>query len=104
VAFRALWPFSLSTKVAKKKTQQRGRWVHEVSEHYTSKCCGKCGILDCNLGGKKIYNCTSKKCDFVLDRDFNGARNILIMNLHHHIGGAIYEGREGFSSSSSMNY
>lgn len=49
-----------------------------VREDYTSKTCGKCGYIDNNLGSKKIYDC--KKCKIKIDRDVNGARNILLKN------------------------
>ena len=77
-----------------------GSCVHEVSEHYTvciffknllillienvnniylkSKCCSNCGVLDRQLGSKKTYNC--KWCGMILDRDYNGAKNIWLMN------------------------
>jgi len=50
-----------------------------VREDYTSKTCGKCGNIDKNLGGKKVYNC--KKCGIKIDRDVNGSRNILLKNF-----------------------
>jgi putative transposase len=53
--------------------------VHEVSEHYTSKTCGKCGNVNYKLGSSKIFTCPA--CGFILDRDWNGARNIFIMNV-----------------------
>jgi putative transposase len=56
-------------------------WVHvvETEEPYTSKTCGCCGEIKQTLGGNKVFKC--KKCDYVADRDFNGARNILLRYL-----------------------
>lgn len=53
--------------------------VHIVDEHYTSKTCGNCGFIKKNLGGAKTYNCD--ECHVKLDRDVNGARNILLRFL-----------------------
>ena len=44
-------------------------------EHFTSKTCGNCGNLE-NIGLKKTFRCG--KCETELDRDLNGARNILL--------------------------
>ena len=49
------------------------------TEEYTSKTCGNCGNIKNNLGSKEIYNCD--KCGISIDRDINGARNILIKQL-----------------------
>lgn len=48
----------------------------EVNEHQTSLTCGICGEHNKTLGSSKIFNC--KKCNLKIDRDLNGARNILI--------------------------
>ena len=55
---------------------KRGCNLYIVDESYTSKTCGKCGELNNNLKGSKIFKCT--KCNLVIDRDWNGARNILL--------------------------
>jgi len=48
-------------------------------EWYTSKTCSQCGWKDENLGGSKIFDC--KNCNIQLDRDYNGARNIMLKSL-----------------------
>ncbi len=48
-------------------------------EAYTSKTCTACGCLHMKLGGAKVFKCPT--CHFTLDRDENGARNILLRYL-----------------------
>jgi putative transposase len=48
-------------------------------EEYTSKTCTKCGNIKYNLGCNKIYKCV--KCGLKIDRDINGARNIMLKNI-----------------------
>lgn len=45
-------------------------------ENHTTKTCSLCGNIDNNVGINKIYKCQS--CGIMVDRDINGARNILI--------------------------
>lgn len=47
-----------------------------VNESYTSKTCGGCGWQNEQLGKSKMFEC--KECGLVIDRDYNGARNILL--------------------------
>lgn len=49
------------------------------TEEFTSQTCGCCGIRNKELGGRKTFNC--KSCKTVIDRDVNGARNILLLLL-----------------------
>lgn len=51
-----------------------------VDEKRTSKTCSNCGNYNENLGAAKIYYC--KKCNCMMDRDINGARNIYIRSLY----------------------
>jgi len=53
--------------------------VKIVTEEYTSKTCGSCGWLNNKLSNKDVFHCS--KCDLKIDRDCNGARNILLKNL-----------------------
>ena len=66
------------------KAEQLGARVHVVSEHYTSKTCTNCHFIKWNLGGNKSYVCPS--CEMRIPRDFNGARNIFVMNFVPCIG------------------
>jgi len=60
------------------KCKEHSSKVAVVDESWTSKTCSGCGKLDHNLGGKKTYEC--KSCGMVMDRDINGAKNILLKN------------------------
>jgi len=68
----------------------RQRLLHKVREYpsckvvlcdeaYTSMTCGACGTLHHSLGASKQFRCPS--CGCTLDRDANGARNILLRYL-----------------------
>jgi IS605 OrfB family transposase len=61
------------------KAQQYGRNVIIQEESYTSKTCGNCGILNKKLGSKRVFQCTN--CNAMIDRDVNGARNIMIKGI-----------------------
>lgn len=58
--------------------------VHEVSEHYTSCTCGNCGLINWNLNGNETFYC--EQCEFNVPRDYNGSRNIFLMNVENNIG------------------
>ncbi len=66
------------------KANQRGRKVILCKEHYTTKCCGRCGELNHTIGAKKVFECSS--CNLVADRDIHAARNILIRALSTYMG------------------
>jgi putative transposase len=61
------------------KCKERNVNLTEVNERYTSKLCSVCGVYNFNLGAKKIFECDV--CNTIIDRDVNGARNILIKSL-----------------------
>ena len=62
----------------KEKAKRMNIIIDEKEEYYTSKTCTKCGNIDYNLNNKNEYKC--KKCKITLERDYNGARNILLRN------------------------
>lgn len=53
--------------------------VEITTEEFTSKTCTRCGTLNDKLGGSKLFRCSA--CDLLMDRDMNGARNILLKHL-----------------------
>jgi putative transposase len=55
-----------------------GKTVIDCSEAYTSKTCGRCGIINTKLGGSKTFKC---ECGYELDRDIHGARNIYLRTI-----------------------
>ena len=57
------------------KCRQLGAKLVVVNESYTSKTCSCCGYEKTNLGGSKVF-----RCDVVMDRDDNAAKNILLRN------------------------
>lgn len=61
------------------KAKRNNSSVMFTTEEYTSQTCTCCGKLHPNLGGNKIFKCPS--CNVVVDRDLNGARNIMIRTL-----------------------
>tara|TARA_R110002049_G_scaffold1641_4_gene12503 strand:- start:25892 stop:26941 length:1050 start_codon:yes stop_codon:yes gene_type:complete len=61
------------------KASEIGNSIIICNEAWTSKTCTGCGNIDRDLGSSKTYDC--KKCKLCIDRDINGARNILLRVL-----------------------
>lgn len=61
------------------KCAQRGNRLILCTEEYTSKTCGRCGVIKTDLRREETYECG--ECGLQIDRDINGARNILIKVL-----------------------
>lgn len=78
------WSHFLFRQRLKQKAEEMDCHIHEVSEHYTSKTCGRCGKVHWKLGSNKKFKCPC--CSFELDRDWNGARNIFLMNIEKSVG------------------
>jgi putative transposase len=72
--------FKFKTRLKYKINCFKNTKLYNVTEEYTSKTCTKCGNIKNDLGSSKVYNCV--ECLLKIDRDINGARNILIKNLH----------------------
>jgi putative transposase len=69
--------FKYKTKLISKCETYNDVEVFICTEEYTSKTCTNCGVLN-NPGSLEIYKCES--CNIIIDRDINGARNILLKN------------------------
>jgi len=50
----------------------------EVDESYTSKTCTNCGVIN-DVKDSERYEC--KSCEIKIDRDLNGARNIMLKGI-----------------------
>ncbi|WP_293342771.1 transposase [Microcoleus sp. CAWBG58] len=66
-------------QMLKHQAAKHGGIVVDVTEEYTSKTCSNCGHIHTKLGGNKVFKCP--ECGHTLDRDFNGAFNILLKAL-----------------------
>ena len=66
-------------RLVNKTREYPGCKVIICDEQYTSKTCGQCGHLHDKLGPSKVFKCP--QCHMEMDRDMNGARNILLRYL-----------------------
>jgi len=62
----------------KEKCLQRNCQLHICTEEYTSKTCGRCGKIEA-LKNYDVFECY--QCGLKIDRDTNGARNIMLKYL-----------------------
>ena len=69
-------PYSFKQRLLSKALEYPWVQIIECREDYTSKTCGRCGGIHRTLGGNKRFVCP--RCSFHVDRDLNGARNILL--------------------------
>lgn len=61
-----------------------GKRLIQPNEACTSITCGNCGLLNRGLGGRHVFRCRPSGnggCGLIIDRDFNGARNIMLRAL-----------------------
>jgi transposase len=57
--------------------------VYVVKEGCTTKTCGLCGTQNHSVKCKKVFECPNKQCNAKIDRDVNGARNIMLRAVFH---------------------
>lgn len=73
------WSHYLFRKRLIQKAIVTGTNIWVTNESYTSKTCTNCGFEHTKLGGSKVFKCPN--CNVIIDRDYNGARNILLRAL-----------------------
>jgi transposase len=68
------------------KAQQLGARVHLVLEHQSTISCGHCLHIKPMMckNSAKWFKC--HWCGYAIDRDWNGARNVALMNVERCIG------------------
>jgi IS605 OrfB family transposase len=76
----ALSHYSFRTRL-EHSCKMNGRAFILCSEAFTSQTCGKCGITN-DVGLSETYRC---KCGLVIDRDINGARNIMLKTFSDYL-------------------
>ena len=62
------------------KCQEYKTQYKEINESMTTMTCGNCGNQK-KMKGEKFYEC--QKCNIIIDRDYNGARNIFLKSIKH---------------------
>ena len=55
-------------------------YIYDVNEAYTSQCCSYCGFLSKQYDKNRLKSCIN--CKNTIDRDENGAKNILLKCLN----------------------
>lgn len=70
--------YQFQQRLKHKLEEYKNKKLIICTEEYTSKTCTSCGTIKDNLGGNENFNCDN--CGLHIDRDINGARNILIKN------------------------
>lgn len=68
----------------KTKACETDSYVLAISEAWTTKTCGSCGKINESIKYEKEFNCPN--CRLKIDRDFNGARNILLRSIRYTLG------------------
>jgi len=61
------------------KASIQGKQVILVPEHYTTKTCSCCGLINETVGSKHVFNCS--KCNLKTGRDMNASKNMMLKGL-----------------------
>jgi putative transposase len=56
-----------------------GKKVFYVPEHYTTKTCSCCGMINNNVGSKEVFTCPY--CNLITGRDMNASKNMKMKGL-----------------------
>jgi hypothetical protein len=63
----------------KYKCSYKNKKLKIINESYTSKTCSTCGHVKKEENKTKIYECLN--CKSIMDRDYNGAKNIFLLGI-----------------------
>jgi putative transposase len=63
----------------KYKCSYKNKKLKIINESYTSKICSSCGHMKTEINKSKIYECIN--CKSIMDRDYNGAKNIFLLGI-----------------------
>jgi transposase len=77
---QALSFYKFSQRLKQVASLYPGCTILRGSEAYTSKTCGKCGVLCEDLGGDETFEC--QECGLVCDRDIHASRNVYLRFLN----------------------
>ena len=69
--------YQFKRRLLQKIRLYKGRHVIPCTEEYTTQTCCRCGARY-SVKGSKMYECRNKECGISIDRDINGAANIMI--------------------------
>ena len=61
------------------KASISGKKVILVPEHYTTKTCSCCGVINESVGSKEVFSCS--KCNLKTGRDMNASKNMKMKGL-----------------------
>jgi IS605 OrfB family transposase len=61
------------------KASMYGKKVFYVPEHYTTKTCSCCGMINNNVGSKEVFTCPY--CNLITGRDMNASKNMKMKGL-----------------------
>lgn len=73
------WSHYRFKQLLKSMAALRNVIVVDINEAYTSKTCTHCGYIHRKLGGAKTFKCP--QCSHKYDRDWVGARNVMLRAL-----------------------
>ncbi len=81
-----LWSHFQFRQRLKHKAEELGVRVHETTEPQTSITCTRCLWIEDAFWNNAAKRFVCHQCGFEVDRDRNGACNILLRNVEHRVG------------------
>ena len=75
--------YAFRQRLLHSRIHRAGKQVYLVQEGYTTRTCGICGAVNNGVGSAKTFECINSHCGARIDRDVNGARNIMLRAVFH---------------------